>query len=332
MKDFDDNNKGANPEEIESMEAFSRRAVGSLFSDDDKKEEAKKESEPTPPPPASSKDFRMPAEPPYKERIKKDPELEYADYINSAREANRREQEIGEVKKEESKKHIDKQWDEISQISGGKKKEPVPPKAETWDEPVKPAKQTQPEKQTMPHKPAGSIVSRKPMPPVNIGNVAIIGFFVVLIAFAIAMWQAVSVNSRLNYAEAQLVELQESEVHLRTHNASLEEQVLEYRAQVAQQNQPPIGDIGLNPPADNLEPPHTGGDDTTTTQPPLANWANTHRNTAGQLVYTVQAGEGLWGIANRFLGSGTYVAEIVRVNNLPNDQVAEGQEIIIPGL
>lgn len=303
MKGFDDNNKDANPVDAGGLEAFSRHAVGSLFTDDNKKEGKDKSYSYTT---DIDEDFSVPTEPPYKTRIKKDQDLQYADYINSATEANRREQEINEIRKEESKKHIDRQWDEIAQISDGKKRQPTPGKSAN---------------PTRPH---------KPMPPVNIGNLAILGFFVMLIAFAVAMWQVVSFSGQLNYIQAQLEDLQEVEAHLRTRNAQLE---ADYQALAEQQGQSPPGYISLNPPVGNLQPPPTEEDETTTQMPPpITNWANTHRNAEGQLIYTVQAGEGLWGIANRFLGSGAYVSEIVRVNNLPNDQVAEGQEIIIPGL
>ncbi|MCL2235176.1 MAG: LysM peptidoglycan-binding domain-containing protein [Defluviitaleaceae bacterium] len=347
MKEFDENNKENIGKEHKSMEDFARQAVESLF--DDKPKKAEETAPPSAPPPLPSvqgEEFKMPAEAPYRERLRKDPETEYAEYISSAREANRREQEVKEVKQEAYKKQIDKQLDEMARISGGKKKEPLPApdptpqKAEKWEEHEIKPKAPKPAKPAKPQSSDHPAPSRKPQPPVNMGNLAIVGVFVLLIAFALAMWQAVSVNSRLSYAEEQLAELQLVETHLRTHNTQLEQRVEELEAELQAQasgqfgqGQTGGGDFPggpLFPPAGGADSPPTGD----TTPPPgqTTNWANTHRNGANQLVYTVQSGDGLWGIATHFFGSGTYMNQIMQANGLTNEAIHPGDELIIPGL
>ncbi|MCL2855000.1 MAG: LysM peptidoglycan-binding domain-containing protein [Defluviitaleaceae bacterium] len=322
MKDFDDKDKKnlGSVSDHESVESFSRRAVESLFA------EESSEDKPATAPPAAE-EFKLPTEAPYRERLKKDPEMEYASYINSAREANRKEHEVGEVKKEASKRHIDAQWEEISKISGGKKKEPAPPPAmpeKDWGDPAHKAR---------PPKQESVAAARKPMPPINIRNVAMLGVcFVLLLAFVVAMWQAASLNSRLTYAEDQVAYLQEREIYLQTYSQQLRAEIDGLEA--AQTTPPPMDNnndgssFALGPPVDSTYQPATS-------QPPaqnVTNWANTHRDGAGNLVYTVQRGEGLWGISTRFFGSGGHVNTIMQANNMTTDQVQEGQEIIIPGL
>lgn len=49
-------------------------------------------------------------------------------------------------------------------------------------------------------------------------------------------------------------------------------------------------------------------------------------------VYTVERGESLWIVAQRYYGDGTRWVEIAEANSLTDGQVEEGAEIVIPGL
>ena len=47
-------------------------------------------------------------------------------------------------------------------------------------------------------------------------------------------------------------------------------------------------------------------------------------------IYEVQPGDNLWNIALKLLGDGNRFYDIVSLNNLPSDQVTEGQKLRIP--
>lgn len=56
----------------------------------------------------------------------------------------------------------------------------------------------------------------------------------------------------------------------------------------------------------------------------------TNSSSSQQFTYTVVSGDTLWGIAEKFLGSGSRYAEIKDANNLLNDTIYPGQTLIIP--
>lgn len=358
MNDYDDKH--------ENIEGFSRSVVVSLF--DGKKTDEKKSDEktsagahshipsehsvrpqadneedrqsPDDAPPtwdlfldeSSAKGSRKPA--PYKRHVKEpDPEAVHEAYLSSASEAIRRQQQRDEEEKEAALRHKEQQWDEMAQISK-KMRMRDDMLWEEGEEPWEPIKDPR--------------ALRKPLPPINVRNVASLGLFVTLIIFGLLVWQNVSVNSRLTTANAQVAELQmqlTELAELRAENVELDSQVARLQSDVNRLSDyideltstVPANGTNQNNNQNNANQGSANQNNQTqdsTTNRPLANVPHSNRDAEGRMIYIVQQGDNLWRIAERFYGAGAgtaaRVAAIREANGISGDGIQAGNPIIIP--
>ena len=271
-------------EKYGSTEDFSKRAVGSLFDE-----------------PASVKPDAKPEKPP---RLRSDPEEDYAKYLQSSREDIQNEMRRKEAAKEKAITRREEQLAELSKEIGGKR-----PISED-DVYVYAGDKSKRNPRT------------RPMPPINVRNVAALGLFVVLIIFAVLVWQLAAANSRLADANAQIAEMDEELISLRdlrTVNAGLNTEVMDLRAEV------------LDLLAALAVPPSSIEDDPDEIDVPNVDTPQTGTQPAAGRTHVVRDGDTLWGIAAATLGNGARYPEILAYNNLPaNASPQPGQVLRIP--
>ena len=323
---MDDKKQENFEEKYGSTESFSQRAVGSLFSDDIPSDKPAKERA----------EERRTAEmrPPYEysrsgpgapRRPEPDPDKEYATYIESTERANRLEQERARAAKEEAILERDRKLNEkISEITGRSERRYVEtPRTET------------PERDEEEYRGTG----RKPMPPINIRNVAAIVFIVFLIIISVFVWQVTSLRSQLNQANTEIETFSgqlEELVRLRLRNAEMESEITSKDAEIARLEDALAFSLGTTEPA--YTPGEMTEENEETTEPPPAvqtpaDLPHTTINAQGQRVYTMQQGDTLWNIALRVYNDGTRWTDIMTANNLTEAQLPNlgaGTVLIIP--
>ncbi|MCL2169496.1 MAG: LysM peptidoglycan-binding domain-containing protein [Defluviitaleaceae bacterium] len=288
--DKDNKNIGHTQEIFEkkygNVENFSRQKVGSLF-----------DPEPEP----------EPIVPTYKRSGKK-AEDEYEAYLSSASEENRRLAQKNQVAQEEAKRHIDSQLEDFPK-SG--RRMPVERDNSTYEQ----------ERVEVSRISRTTTGEKKSMPPLNMRNIMALALFVVLLVFAVMVWQMASLNSRLNAAISDLDELQEAyDLRYGMYNDAQA-----YIYGIAQGTTPNVATETTAPQDDDYEYPDATspaeGVAETTTLPPQA----------ALRTHTVAPGETLSSITRHFFGGLARMQEIIELNSIPDpDNLPVGTVLTIP--
>ncbi|MDR2166707.1 MAG: LysM peptidoglycan-binding domain-containing protein [Clostridiales bacterium] len=281
---MDEREKEIFEEKYGNIENFSRRAVGSLFSGEEE--------------PADL------GAPPYKRAGRQsDPEAEYEAYLNSASEANRRQQEKERNEKEAAIRHREAQLDELNRLSRKSRErdadEELVERTEVSQIAVKPA---------------------AARPSVNIRNLAVLGLFAVLAISAVLTWQLVAANSRLNDANEQVAALLAAQSELNYDYANIVAEVERLEADLQHYR-----NLALAPPIYTPENGEDGEEDGG------ENGADDGAVAGGARTHVVQQGETLWGILVEHNVNVARLQEVIALNNIQNpDHVPAGTVLTIP--
>jgi len=277
-------------EKYDSTDDFLKRSVSSLFDDIPS-------AKPTGTPSTADKLPRLP-------RFNADPEEEYAKYLQSAEKHNRNELQRKVAAKEETQAHHEQELAQFSSDVGKHRSYADPSPAPEYSY-------------------GGGKPQKRNLPPINLRNIVALGLFVVLIIFVLLVWQLISANNRSAAAESTIAEYLEELLELRDLPVIIEglnTTISELRAaNTSLQNELATANTSgaIEDPDNQDETP--GG----AASPPS--------NQGSQRTYTVQAGDsGLMAIAASQLGDGSRWREIMELNNMPNDTITPGQELILP--
>ena len=271
-------------EQFGNIENFSRKAVGSLF---ENKED-----------PLQS---RPPQDEPPHRRLGRlsDPEAEYEAYLNSASEDNRKRVEREEAIRRDAIRHRDEQLSDLPKSSRRTQVEATEIAARERDE-VNNITKPNP---------------KKPKPSLNMRNIVALGLFVVLIIFAVLVWQMVSLNVQLRDSNYDLEMARDGYAHLINENQDLREQIEQLEANLELYR-------NLNaPPYDDEYYYENGSDDPIVGQP----------TPTGPRTHTFVARDTLTAVLMHVYGNTARMAEIVALNNIEDpDNIPVGFILILP--
>jgi len=238
-----------------------------------------------------------------------DPEEQYAKYLESAAETNRRETER---KAAEKQKAIDLREEQLAELSAIVRKD-KPSKGADKHHPKHPAK-------------TGSR-------PLNVRNIAAVGLGITLVVFVVLILLINSSRSDLAEAQDRIAQLETEIEGIVAINNNLAQQLADYQSRLQAQGQTTVGGASPDDTTTDDTTDDTNGSDETESgdeTQAVANFPNTIINAAGQMVYTAQPGDNFFAIALRFLGDGSRYPEILAINGLTSTVLRAGDTIIIP--